>query len=218
MIRFNSLLCCILLALFNSCGSGQIKKDAGGPPEKLISVKVHLIDSLGEIRLSMPARFDTSFSWVQLSDCGKPCEQRKYRFQPKALPILKESGWINRIELKDSVENLTISHSGYFPFYNGDTAKNIVRHDHIRKELISGFEGIKIVFDTIQKIDDRYYSIFAMKADTIQLRRVLAVTTIRGNLIRFQYELLTKKNDSSVSKFIKNSIDLLQTIHISNGL
>lgn len=49
---------------------------------------------------------------------------------------MKESGWM-WTEPKDSVDQLTISHSMDYPFHEGDTAKNIVRHSHFTEQLIS---------------------------------------------------------------------------------
>lgn len=67
--------------------------------------------------------------------------------------------------------------------------------------------------------DDIYYSIFAMqRSDTIYSAKVLGVTTIKGNLIRFQYDLITDKVDSTKKNFIKNSIELIRTIRIDNGM
>src|SRR6185312_4147553 len=111
-------------------------------------------------------------------------------------------------EPKDSVDRFTISHSGDFSFHKVDTAKDFVRHEHLKSQLASDPSNPSIIFDTIEKINDRYYSIFAMqRSDTNRCEKVLAVTTIKGNLIRFQYDLLTKKTDSVGTNFIKNSLE-----------
>ena len=215
----NSLFIVIACILFVSCKE-MTGKGAGFsvPPNSKI-VQVKLIDTLGTVILAVPNRYDTSFTWIDHSDCGKPCDQQKYRYQPKSLRITKESGFIWLGELKDSVDRFTISHSRDFPFHNGDTAKDFVRHEHLKAQLTSDPSNPSIIFDTIQKINDRYYSIFAMRrSDTIRCEKVLAVTTVKGNLIRFQYDLLTKKTDSVEVDFIKNSIDLIRTIRINQGI
>lgn len=187
-------------------------------PENSKAVMVPLIDSLGIINLSVPLRYDTSFSWVHHSDCGKPCDEREYRFQPKNLSLIKESGWM-WTEPKDSVDRFTISHTLDFPFHDGDTTLIIAWHNHFKEQLTSDLKNPPIVFDTIQKINDRYFSIVATeKNDSIQVRKVLTVTTIKSNLIKFQYELLTRKNDSISKNFIKNSINLIKTIRINKGI
>lgn len=145
---------------------------------------------------------DTFFSWVDHSDCGKPCDIQKYRYQSKGLRITKESGFLWVGEPKNSVDRFTLSHSEDFPFYSGDTAKDFVRHGHLRSELTSNPANPPIIFDTVEKINDRYYSIFAMqRSDTIRCKRVLAVTTIKGNLVRFQYDLPTTKRSHEAYAF-----------------
>jgi hypothetical protein len=220
IIKEYSFVFSILLAmLFVACNNTSNADDRQNFPANSKTVQIQLVDSLGMLTLSVPFRYDTNFSWVHYSDCGKPCDEQKYRFQPKELPITKESGWYWLGEPKDSIERFTISHVMYFPFHDGDTAKNTVRHNHLKEQLISNPQNPPIIFDTIQKINDRYYSIFEMgKSDTLHSKIIVAVTTIKNNVIKFQYELLTRKNDSITNNFIKNSIDLIKTIRISKGI
>jgi hypothetical protein len=211
------LLSIITLVSFIAC-KDKLKNENihQGVPKNSTTVQLQLIDTLGTITFSVPIRYDTNFSWVRNSDCGKPCEEQEYRFQPKVFPITKESGWTLSGSSKDSVDRLTISHTRYFSFHNGDTAKNFVRHNHIKEELMSNPENPPIVSDTIQKINDKYYSIIVMeKSDTFQSKKIVGVTSINGNEVRFQYELVTKKNDSISINFINNTINLIKTIRIS---
>jgi len=218
MINRSYSITVFALFLFIACKEAPIQS-VGALPSNSKPVDVQLVDTLGAVALSVPIRYDTSFSWIDHSDCGKPCDMHKYRFQPKSLKITKESGWIWLGGPKDSIESFTISHSGYFPFHNGDTAKNLVQHNHIKAELVSDPANPPIVFDTIEKIGDRYYSIIEMeRSDTMQAKRILAVTTIKGNTIKFQYDLLTRKKDSIERNFIKNSLDLIRTIRVSKGI
>ena len=79
----------------------------------------------------------------------------------------------------------------------------------------------KINFDTVQKIGDRYFSIIAYeefdKRKAQFFKTITAFTTIRGNIIHFDYQILSQQKDSIYSNFIQNSIILLETIRISNG-
>jgi hypothetical protein len=152
----------LFLLLFISCNDIVKGKDNHQLTEDSKAVQVQLIDSLGIIALSVPLQYDTSFSWIHYSDCGKPCDEQKYRFQPKVFPVLKETGWIWD-EPKDSIERFTISHTLYFPFHEGDTAKNLERHSRLKESLFSNQDKLSIVFDTVQKINDRYFSIIAME-------------------------------------------------------
>lgn len=209
------------ITLFIGC-NGSLDKDKS--QRKKIAddskfIELPLLDSLGLISFNIPLRYDTNFSWIYRSDCGKPCESQMYRFQSKELPITKESGWLWLGEPKDTVDRFTISHSKYIIFYDGDTAKNIIRHNHIKEELASNSANPKIVFDTIQKINDRYFSIIQMEnTDSIYSKKVLAVTTIKNNQIKFQCELLTKKNDSIAKNFFTNSMDIIKSIQIKKGI
>lgn len=215
----NRLFIIMSLSFFVSCNEISKDRNTYQLPANSKIVTVHLIDSLGIITLSIPIRYDTSFSWIDYSDCGKPCNEQKYRFQPKALRITKESGFLWLGEPADSIDQLTISHTMDFPFHDGDTAKNLIRHNHLKEQLISNSQNPPIVFDTIQKINDRYFSIFEMeKSDTLESKQVLAITTIKNNIIKFQYKLLTSKDDSMSKNFIKSSIGLIKTIRINKGL
>jgi len=219
MIYLNRIVISALIIFLGSCNETSVDTGINHLTKDSKSVEVKLIDSLGTIILSVPLRYDTLFTWIDYSDCGKSCNRQKYRFQPKFLRITKETGWIWQREPIDSVDRFTISHSGYFPFHNGDSTKSLTLHNHLKSQLTSDLVNLRIIFDTVQKIGDRYFSIFAMqKLDTIQSIKVIAATTIKGNLIRFQYELLTRQNDSIARNFISNSIELIRTIHISKGI
>lgn len=192
------------------------------PPENSKIVITKLADSLGNMTMSLPKRYDTSFTWTHYSDCGKPCEKIKYRSQPKTLPITKESGWLWFGEPKDSIERFTIVHSGYFPFYDNDDTSYIFKvHKHQKADIIQSPETYKIKSDTVEKIGDRYFSIITIDLyDTANgqfSKKVLAATSIRGNGIVFNFELLTKQKDSMTQKFIDNSMYFLKTIRLSNG-
>lgn len=209
----------IFLVTVFSC-SGNPERNSNEVSEKSKTVRLQLIDSLGTIDLSIPVNFDTSFAWIHYFDCGKPCDVQKYRYQPRSLPFIKESGML-WLKPTDSTERLTVSHSMDFPFHDADTSNAAVaqHHQHFLNKLKSNIENPPIILDTIQRIGDRYFSIFVLeKSDTVQLKEILAMTTIKGNEIKFEYELLSKKNDSIAKNFIKNSLSLIRTIRITKGL
>lgn len=123
----------------------------------------------------------------------------------------------------DSTEQFTIVHSGYFPFHEGADSSVIYKLNNYQKEYLSGsYSKYKILFDTVQKINGRYFSIVAIdlfdSIKKIYSKSVIASTTIKGNGIEFKYDLLTRKHDSIESNFVKNSIDLIKTVKLSNGL
>lgn len=212
MIR-NCLFITITFLFFTSCKEGPNEVTELSPVANSKMVHLKLIDTLGTVVMAVPVRYDTSFVWVDYSDCGAPCQSQVYRYQPKDLPIIKESGWFWPFPT-DSVERFTIKHSKYFYPRNGaDTVRDLEQHQHLIDVLKSERLNVHIVFDTIEKINDRYYSIIEMeRSDTVRSKEVLAMTKLHDNQIYFKYELLTKKDDSITKNFIKNSLDLIRTI------
>lgn len=163
--------------------------------------------------------------WTNWGDCGKPCTKEEYRFQLKSFPIAKKSGWFWKGKPKDSIDQFTIVHSGYFPFHetNDTTAKIISMLAKHREQylLVEELEP-KITTDFIEKINDRYFYIIVIDLfDSTKAqysKKVFGGTLIRGNDVEFQYELLTNKTDSTCNNFIENSRKLLRTIKISNRI
>lgn len=207
--------------MISACNQPSKVEEGISLPMNSKTVQLTLVDSLGSLQFSIPSQYDTSFLWTHTSDCGKLCDRIKYRFQPKLLPIFKESGFY-WTDLKDSINQMTIYHSGEYPFRNNVDSNIIFRYHQNEKDGIlydSLYKKIKI--DTVQKIGDRYFSIIAYeefnKRKAPFFKTITAATTIKGNLIHFEYQLLTKKNDSLYTNFIQNSIDLLETMRFGNG-
>lgn len=206
----------ISLFLIVACNAPTVNEQR---TESSRSVQIKLVDSLGQVTLSVPDRYDTVLFWVNHSDCGKPCDEQEYRCQPKTLAITKESGFFWRGEPKDSVDRFTISHPSYIRYRSEDTAMDSLRHKYLKLQIVNNSDNPVIVYDTTEKIGDRYFSIFVMqRSDTIHNIRVLAVTTIKGNEVKFRYDLLSKKDGLTEKSFIKNSLDLIHTIRISKGM
>lgn len=192
------------------------------PPEISKITVTKLMDSLGSVSVTLPLRYDTSFSWTNHSDCGKPCDKIEYRMQPKSLKITKETGWFWLGEPKDSIERFTIIHSGYFPFRETDDTSVISKfHQYQKAIVVESPNSHKIKSDTVEKIGDRYFSIITIDLfDTTKQqfsKKLLAATTIKSSIISFNFELLTKDKSIATDKFIDNSKYYLQTIRLSNG-
>jgi hypothetical protein len=83
----------IAAELLTSCVNRSAKDKEPPLPNESKFVTTTLRDSLGTVSFAIPARFDTSFTWTNESDCGKSCNREQYRFQPKSLPVFKESGF-----------------------------------------------------------------------------------------------------------------------------
>ncbi len=166
-------------------------------PASSRAVQIKLVDSLGQISLSVPARYDPFFSWINWSDCGKACAHQEYRYQPKMLAISQESGFIYLGDPIDSVDQFTVIHPSYL-FRNKDRlGVDSLRYKDLRINILNDPSYPPIVYDTLERIGDRYFSIYVLqRSETIHDIRVLAVTNIKGNEIVFRYDLLSKKEDS----------------------
>ena len=192
----------------------RIKADAN-------EMTFQLIDTLGSITISKPNECDTFFSWIRKNDCGKLCEEGKYRFQPKGLPIFKESGFYWTGEPEDSVNQLTISHPRRDRIQRNNDSFAIMRYTLFKENLVSDSATSHIIWDTIQKIADRYFCVFKIadvdKKEGVFIRRLIAFTSISGIKLQFRYDLLTKKRDSILKHFFDNSIINLESVHIKDG-
>jgi hypothetical protein len=202
---------------FASCNDNNSNDDSIQlPPEKSKAVIIRLADSLGEVNITLPVSYDTSYSWTHYSDCGKPCEKIKYRFQPKALPIEMESGFFCEMR-KDSIDRLTISHSGYLPFQKEtDSLFMSGVHERHKKNVLMSPNTYKINSDTLEKIGDRYFSIITIDlfdSSAMQFsKKVLSYASLKGNGVSFDFELITKQKGIATDSFINNSIYYLKTV------
>jgi hypothetical protein len=218
MKTLNITMLCIIF--FTSCNEDSKIVTLQSLPERSKILTVKLADSLGNINITLPFRYDTSFQWTHYSDCGKPCEKVKYRFQPESLPIQMESGFFSD-ERKDSIDRLTIYHSGYFPFTNKSSDSIFMsgileRH---KKNLLMNPETYKLKSGSVEKIGDRYFSIVTVDLfDSLSMeysKKVLATSTIKGNGISFDFELITKEKNKITDSFINNSLYYLRTVRLS---
>ncbi len=210
----------ISVILLTSCIDSSDKEANAVLLDKSKKMTTVLRDSLGAISFSIPVRFDTAFVWTNRSDCGKPCDREYYRYQPKTLPVFKESGFF--YEIPDIlIEQFTIIHSGYFPFHDGDTSKNWVRHGNFISRISNDPNNGIVYSDTIEKVGDRYFSIVYLNGFDNERQKcfakVVALTTIKSNEIEFHYDINTK-DTINLKDYYQNSIRLLKTIRISNGI
>jgi len=182
---------------------------------------IQLIDSLGSISLQIPPQTDTFIKWIRQNDCGIYCEEGKYRFQDKKLPIFKESGFFWIGELEDSVNQLTISHHRSDTLVRNNDSFALNTYSLLKENLESDPRTINIISDTIQIIGDRYFCIFKIADWNIQkgvfIRRLVAFTSISGKILQFRYDLLTQRHDSTLDNFFNKALINLQTVRIKDG-
>jgi hypothetical protein len=179
---------------------------------------IKLEDHLGTISLLLPKRFDTLLNWTNWSDCGDPCASVEYRFQPKSLPILEESGFIY-LGNTDSVDQLTISHpKSVLHLSTNDTfflrRFSIQPKDYNRIDSFSN----KLLMDTILSINGRYYGVIAGEhydsTKKIITQTLRGTTKIDGNTIDFSFKKKRYYFDTTTDNFIQTSFDVLKTTKI----
>jgi hypothetical protein len=183
---------------------------------------ITLKDTLGKITVSIPYRYDTFLVWTHYSDCSS-CGYEKYRFQPTSLPIYRESGWIWE-DRKDSVDQFTIEHS-QFVRLNDSLPFSALKTLHEKMLDDAKYDPFmyqdKYRLDTIQEIKGKEFSIITSDSynDSTKIfsKAVWATTFLKGNVVKFQFNLLTQKNDSISKFFVRDSKQLLYQIK-TNGL
>ncbi len=180
-----------------------------------------LIDSLGEVSMAYPQRTDTFFSWIHKSDCGKPCENGKYRFQSKANEIFKESGWYWTGEPIDSVEQLTVYHQRGEKFIKSDDSVLSKNQPSIVAKYFTDFELGDIISDTLIRINNRDFIVLKIadirRGNNVRHRSLFALTLINGVFLHFHYKLLHRDYDSVLTNFFDRSLENLKTIVIHDG-
>jgi hypothetical protein len=67
------------ITFFIACNHSDKVETIVVPPENSQIRTIKLADSLGALTISLPSRYDTSFSWTHHSDCGPSCDEIKYR-------------------------------------------------------------------------------------------------------------------------------------------
>ena len=222
-INMKHYILILSILTFTACKSKKPTEISNEVLSNSKKITIKLIDSLGFVTCSVPNKYDTFFQWTNWSDCGKPCAHEQYRFQLKNYPIAKESGWFWE-DPKDSIDRFTILHTSYFPFNDITDTSNKVISMHafpFKGRLSSNPINPPIIFDTIEKIKDRYFSIIIMdsinKINRIRNTKVAGLTTIKGNEIEFYYDYKTKDTSFKINEFIDNSLRLMRTIRLSNG-
>lgn len=180
-----------------------------------------LTDSLGTVSMAFPQQTDTFFSWIQQSDCGRPCEQDDYRFQSKQNRIFPESGFFWDGEPEDSVDQLSIYHQRPYRLEKFDDSLIFRLRDNLLKKTLAGINIASILSDTFAKIGDRTFYILKT-ADfnhekNVRDRRLIAFTTVSGTGLEFHYKLLTSRYDSILIHFFDSSIKNLASVRIKDG-
>lgn len=207
----------ILAVLISSC-AGESETI---PTRQREVIKVQLIDSLGSLSIEQPPETDTFFAWVRRNDCGKPCEEGRYRFQPKAFPVYKESGFFFINEPQDSVLQLTILHSRDVYLRTNDSEFAVKYREWFREVLSDQVRPVRIISDTSYLIGDRQFFLFRTfgydTIDSTNIMRLDAFTSVKGNKIQFSYLVKMKNSTRMPANFLIDAEKNLRTVRFHEG-
>jgi hypothetical protein len=205
---------CFLITFLISCN------EKSTPSEHSLSQNrtclIHLEKPLGQLKINLPTRFDTTFKWIEYSDCNG-CEHVDYRIQSKSLPILKESGFYY-FPLEDSVEQFTIKHQIGIDTFNNTKNDFKPLSNNPRSSLSWIYSQEQVVLDTQLLVHKRYFNIEAAKYfdSTHKVRNTTlnAVFLIKNNLLKISFEYRKSYPDSLNNNFIQEALEAIRSIEI----
>jgi hypothetical protein len=226
MSRFLSTILAIVLI---SCTN----KQSVNPRQDIIHdtkiISLSLSDSLGKVYLTLPNRYDTSVKWVHFGDCGRPCNYQKYMYQPKAvpLPLQLENGMYWR-DSSEVIDRFTIEHrQQQVNEYNGNPkhllqwTKALGQEDALAVRVNDSIQ-LRIVFDTLQTIDDRPFAMVAYEGYNMKTKQyrcfLLGQTTLGQDYLRFAFHRKNKQSQDTSQKFLEQSKRMLEQIRIESGI
>lgn len=212
------LILLVIIVGMVACGNSDSQKQPASKPFDVKDTVITLKDTLGEISVSVPGRYDTFLVWTHQSDCSR-CGYEKYRFQPKILPVYTESGFIWD-HPEDSIDQLTIEQPQYIRIRSTEQGEIYNVHAMMKAEAMSDplVYQDNAPFDTVQEINNRLFSVITAEHynDSTKLfsKAVFGTTLIKGNLVTFKFALLTRQKGAVTDSFIANSRYLLSRIKI----
>lgn len=96
-----------------------------------------------------------------------------------------------------------------------------MHRDDIRQNLQANAETVNIIADTVERIGDRFFSIFKISdfdsTSNVHIQRLIGYTSIAGNQLEFRYDLLSQKKDSIFTGFFERALKNLETVEIKDG-
>lgn len=216
MKKMNKYFFWLIVGLLAGCQGQSVEKKSSNLKSSTTVVLV-LADSLGTLTFEIPSRYDTLFSWVNHSDCGKPCDRQMYRYQPKGLPIKNESGFFDLTPPFDSVDQITISHSSWFRRHSSDSGISIGRHKSLEYHSKIQSQNMDLFRDTFFVANGRSFSIYEReKYDSVYGRDVLATTSLSGVEIEFEFKFISRKQAPDIKTYFQNASDIIRTVRLDS--
>ncbi|WP_123844939.1 hypothetical protein [Chitinophaga lutea] len=173
-------------------------------------------NNLGDITMEMPARWDTTLQWTDYS-CNAESDRIKYRFQQRSNPVVLESGFIFSNYPEDSVNQLTIMHSGAAA--PGPGGWKTMAEVHVGNKYYCTLLDANTQFslDTIIRAGQDSFSILApVFTDTTAYyhREVRVATIMNGQLLEFEFKLLSKTPQPGMNRFTGEALGIIRSTRL----
>lgn len=179
-------------------------------------VTLVLKDNRGTINMTVPVEWDTTFQWTSHSDCGLPCEEIKYRFQPKKYPIHMENDWFDTKMPTDSVAQLTITHEAMLP----KPGKAVPYDSGYRRQMRQFFTregfGNYIILDSLIVAGQHRIPAVGMQTNMDQTRifRIYALVEVNAGSVQLEFERLSSQEKKDDEIFWKKVCAVIMSIRI----
>lgn len=177
--------------------------------------KIRLKTEIGNISITLPGEYDTSFEWIHYTDYKRGAEY-KFRMQPKKFPVNMESGFIWN-DFEDTVHQCTIA---YFKYPDPDTTYEYKPDQYFRDRLLGEAKMFRRTYhwiDTIRSLDNHLMLAFNYDEEgkkNIRSQVLKAYIYHKGQGITFEFVSKSPYN-SSDTDFAKKSLEALKTIRMS---
>ncbi|WP_123864559.1 hypothetical protein [Chitinophaga barathri] len=167
---------------------------------------------IGSIKLDIPQKWDTMFTWQHYS-CTIPPDETKYRFQPKTYPVFLENGsfWD---DITDSVDQLTISHQPNLNPGESDWSYIDRHHQNTKDIFLKYYPGETIDVDTILTIGELRFSILTDIMD--EKHPTVATTLVNAVPLRFTFRHVFKHIQPDPATSYRRMIEVLKSLRITS--
>lgn len=206
---------CSIALIFDSCKTF--------PPD-FFRHEIELSNQLGTVSALLPNELDTTYSWVNFSDCDC-CDIKMYRFANSNYTLLKETGMFHA-HLPDSLYQFTIFHKvrrncdGQWRITQ-NSVDSLVGLMNIRNaEAFVGGDSIVWLNKERLHIDKRDFILLAYRSktaypyrDTGAVTILEAITIVDNEVLNFVYEC----SGINCEGFIEKMTISLKSIHIERN-
>lgn len=175
-----------------------------------------LKDNRGIIKMDLPPSWDTVLQWTHNSDCGLPCAEIKYRFQPKVFPVALENGFFYTKFPLDSVDQLTIIQEAEKQFTTDTLAAIIQFRENRRKAFLKDNYHAHFVIDTIVQVEKHLIPVVGVSNEInhMQIYDISALAILKRDGVVFEFKFLGKNKKKEQEDFVEKVIRVIRSIEL----